>query len=90
MASILQKDNISNYTFHSFRRSSATAAADNGASVQQMQDFYGWKSANMTMEYISTSKSAVQSMASSLYLLEAAGMSAGNIKFDIIHNNINI
>ena len=42
-----------------------------------MQDFYGWKSANMTMEYISTSRAAVQSMASSLYPLEAAGMSAG-------------
>ena len=55
-----------------------------------MQDFYGWKSANMTMEYISTSKSAVQSMASSLCPLETAGMSAGNNKFNIIHNNIYI
>ena len=67
MARILQKSDITKYTFHSFRRSSATAAADNGATVQQMQDFFGWKSASMTMEYISTSKSAVQSMASSLY-----------------------
>ena len=44
-----------------------------------MQDFYGWKSASMTMEYISTSRAAVQSMASSLYPLENGndGMSAG-------------
>ena len=31
-----------------------------------MQDFFGWKSPSMTMEYISTSKSAVKAMANKL------------------------
>ena len=43
MAKFLEKENIKGYTFHSCRRSSATAAADSGASPQQMIDFYGWK-----------------------------------------------
>ena len=57
-------------TFHSLRRSFATSAADNGATAQQMTDFYGWKSANMAQEYISTSKNAVNNMAA---LLKATG-----------------
>ena len=56
-------------TFHSLRRSFATSAADNGATAQQMTDFYGWKSANMAQEYIATSN-AVKTMAA---LLKAAG-----------------
>ena len=39
VASLLNKENPSSYTFHSLRRSSATAAADAGASVQQLMDF---------------------------------------------------
>ena len=52
----MEKENVSEFTFHSLRRSSATSAADNGATAQQMTDFYGWKSANMAQEYISTSR----------------------------------
>jgi hypothetical protein len=66
MAEFLIKENPADYTFHSFRRTCATLAADSGASAQQMQDFFGWKNASMTMEYISTSKAAVMSMASNL------------------------
>ena len=63
MAKFLEKENIKGYTFHSCRRSSATAAADSGASPQQMIDFYGWKNCQMPQEYISTSKVAVKNMA---------------------------
>ena len=47
MASFLEKDNSDAFTFHSLRRSSATAAADSGATAQQLTDFYGWKNPNM-------------------------------------------
>ena len=70
MTEFLEKENVSEFTFHSLRRSSATSAADNGATAQQMTDFYGWKSANMAQEYISTSKNAVNNMAA---LLKATG-----------------
>ena len=66
MAKTLSKENPSAYTFHSFRRSSATVAADFGATPQQMVDFFGWKSTDMTAEYISTSKKATTDMANLL------------------------
>ena len=66
MAKFLHKENDTSFTFHSFRRTSATLSADSGASAQQMQDFFGWKNPNMTMEYISTSKAAIQTMANNL------------------------
>ena len=66
MANFLKKTNAKDYTFHSFRRSSATVAADNGASAQQMIDFFGWNNVSMPQEYISTSKAAVKSMANNL------------------------
>ena len=66
MVSFLNKENPTDFTFHSFRRTSATLAADSGATIQQMQDFFGWKSPSMTMEYITTSSAAVKSMASVL------------------------
>ena len=47
MASFLEKDNSDAFMFHSLRRSSATAAADSGATAQQLTDFYGWKNPNM-------------------------------------------
>ena len=66
MATFLKKSNSKDFTFHSFRRSSATAAADSGASAQQMIDFFGWNNVSMPQEYISTSKAAVKSMANNL------------------------
>ena len=62
------KESINDFTFHSFRRSSASAAADDGATAQQMIDFYGWKSVSMPQEYISTSKKAINNMAGLLKL----------------------
>ena len=59
MATHLHIDEPKKYTFHSYRRSAATAVADAGATSDQMQDFLGWTNAKMTTEYISTSKAAI-------------------------------
>ena len=75
VAVLLNLDSPESYTFHSFRRSSVTRAADNGATAQQLTDFYGWKSASMANEYISTSKSALQTMASKLGCSEKLNVS---------------
>jgi len=40
------------YTFHSFRRTSATSEADAGSSTEQLVDFFGWKNGSMCQEYI--------------------------------------
>ena len=40
MAKYLKKPNVEGFTFHSYRRSAATAAADSGATPQQMIDFW--------------------------------------------------
>ena len=66
VARFLGKSNPEDYTFHSFRRSSATAAADAGATPQQMVDFFGWKHPSMTAEYISTSRHQLNTMADRL------------------------
>ena len=54
------------YTFHSFRRTAATSAADAGSSTEQLVDFFGWKNGSMCQEYISSSKPAILGMASRL------------------------
>ena len=69
----LGKPNPEDYTFHSFRRSSATAAADAGATAQQMQDFFGWKHPSMTSEYISTSRHQLNTMAGRLATVQREG-----------------
>lgn len=66
MARWLKKENTEEFTFHSFRRSSATHAADSGATANQLMDFYGWSNSKVAQEYISTSKVAVKNMASKL------------------------
>jgi len=58
------------YTFHSFRRSSATSAANGGMTSEQMVDFYGWKNSSMCKEYISTSAPAIKKMADTLGSME--------------------
>ena len=73
VARFLGKANPEAYTFHSFRRSSATAAADAGATPQQMVDFFGWKNQSMTSEYISTSNYQLNTMADRL----------GNVREDV-------
>ena len=65
----LNNDN-GEYTFHSFRRSAATAVADSGATSEQMRDFFGWSNTKMTNEYISTSKAAVINISKKLATLD--------------------
>ena len=66
LATFLGLSDPDSYTFHSFRRSSASQAADLGATSLQMQSYYGWKNASMTLEYVSTSKAAIEDMAAKL------------------------
>jgi hypothetical protein len=54
------------FTFHSFRRTSATSAADGGSSTAQMTEFFSWKNASMCQEYVSLSKPAIKNMATKL------------------------
>jgi integrase len=66
VAELLSLPEPDKYTFHSFRRTAATSAADASATSDQMVDFFGWKNQSMCSEYISTSKPAIVSMASKL------------------------
>jgi hypothetical protein len=54
------------FTFHSFRRTSATRAADAGATTEQLVDFFGWKNGSMCKEYISFSRPVILGMANRL------------------------
>ena len=58
--------NPESYTFHSYRRTSATSAANGGMTAEQMQGFFGWKNSSMSHEYISTSRPAVMHAANLL------------------------
>lgn len=47
VAKFLHKEDVKKFSFHGFRRSSATAAADAGASVAQLMDSFAWKNPSM-------------------------------------------
>jgi integrase len=66
IATLLMRPNPALYSFHSFRRTSATSAADGGSTSAQMTDFFGWKNPSMCHEYVSSSKHAITSMAKTL------------------------
>ena len=66
MAVHLGLEKPESFSFHSYRRSSASAAADSGATSDQLVDFFGWANHKMTAEYISTSKKAIVGMADKL------------------------
>ena len=70
LAKYLNLEEWEKYTFHSFRRTAATFAADAGSSTEQLVDFFGWKNGSMCQEYISTSKPAILGMASKLGAFE--------------------
>jgi len=63
---VLGLPNPASYMFHSFRRTSATIAADAGSTTKQMVDFFGWKNSSMCQEYILSSKPAILVMANRL------------------------
>ncbi len=71
IATLLMRPNPALYSFHSFRRTSATTAADGGSSSAQMTDFFVWKNPSMCHEYVSSSKHAITSMAKTLAVHEA-------------------
>jgi hypothetical protein len=71
IAKFLSVPECDKYTFHSFRRTAATSAADAGSSTEQLMDFFGWKNGSMCQEYISSSKPAILGMASRLGGFEA-------------------
>ena len=66
IAALLNLPDPSKYTFHSFRRTSATRAADAGATSEQLVDFFGWRNTSMCQEYISSSRPAILGMANRL------------------------
>jgi hypothetical protein len=51
------------YLAHCWRRTSATNAANNGASTMQMRGLYSWKSDKMCAEYVDNSKMNLQTIA---------------------------
>jgi hypothetical protein len=66
VAAILLKPNPEDFTSHCWRRTSATQAADQGASSLQMIRHFGWKSEAMCEEYIDKSGLNINKMASTL------------------------
>ena len=80
LATRLHKDNPDLYTFHSYRRTSATSAANGSMTSDQMQSFFGWKHPSMCQEYISTSRPALLNMAKTL----------ANTKFDLSEPTVEV
>ena len=66
VAKILQLDNPETYTGHGYRRTAATTAAEGGATTQQLQRAFGWKSVNTAQKYVEESQSGAQGIASML------------------------
>ena len=62
MAEHVEKESPKSYSFHSLQGSSATAAADNGASVQEMIDLIGWQIPSMPQKNVSSSKAATKNL----------------------------
>lgn len=56
-------ENPEQYTGHCFRRTSATIAADSGATPHQLQRAFGWKSVSAAQKYIEESGSGGRQMA---------------------------
>ncbi len=71
IAKFLSAPECDKYTFHLFRRTATTSAADAGSSTEQLMDFFGWKNRSMCQVYISSSKPAILGMASRLGRFEA-------------------
>lgn len=64
VAKTLNLKNPELYTGHCFRRTSATIAADSGATPQQMQRAFGWKNISTAQKYIEESSTGAIAMAS--------------------------
>ena len=66
MAKRLHLDTPGGFTFHSFRSSAATAAADAGPTSEQIIDFFCWSNSKMTTKCIRTSKATFINLANKL------------------------
>ncbi len=60
---MLQLPNPEKYTGHSFRRSSATHAADAGANSDELSRHYNWKDNQTANKYLEQSKHQMKHMA---------------------------
>ena len=88
LATFLELSDPDSFTFHSFRRSSASQAADLGTTSLQMQSYYGWKNASMTLEYVSTSKAAIEDMANKLAHSEVEEKVTGPNSSQLVHSEV--
>ena len=66
MAELLNLDHPETYTGHCFRRTAATIAVDGGATTQQLQRAFGWKSVHTAQRYVDESSKGAKSMANIL------------------------
>jgi hypothetical protein len=57
---------LSEYTFHSFKRTSATTLAENGASDRDLQNAGGWKDVKTARLYVQSSVNTKTRIASQL------------------------
>lgn len=63
VAEVLGLENPKTYTGHTFRRTAARQAADNGATTSDLKRHFGWKSVNTADKYIDESSHRVKKMA---------------------------
>ena len=66
VAKILLKPNPDEFTGHCWRRSSATAAAESGATTMELRTHYDWAQDSMCKEYVDKSSKMTRKMASML------------------------
>ena len=78
IASYLELDNADKYTGHCFRRSSATALADSGATLTTLKRQYRWKSDSVALDYVDQSKTHKMDVAKSLKITTCADINTTN------------
>ncbi len=91
IACMLQLPNPEKYTGHSFRRSSATHAADSGANSVELRRHYNWKDDQTANKYLEQSKPQMKHMADILTKTEVqsdAGRSDTNTAMDDYRKNV--
>jgi integrase len=56
IATLIKLPEPKRYTGHTFRRTAATVAADNGATCMDLMTHFGWQNPKMALRYVSNSK----------------------------------
>ncbi len=62
VAQVLSKENPESFMGHCWHRSSATAAAHNGASTVELKTCYDWAQDSMVKEYVDRSRASMRRM----------------------------